>query len=101
MGVNPKVQGRGSQERLRSDFFFFFFSSLIIHNVTLVAFRVQRVKFHGKGREYPHAAGHLYNLEDFDEECFPTDWHRVYDRLVDMCEVQYPLRLVSKVSGLQ
>ena len=53
--------------------------------------------FHEKGRKYPHRAGHLYNLEDFDEQYFPTDWHRVYDRLGDGCEVQFPLRMVSKV----
>ena len=50
-----------------------------------------------KGREYPHGAGHLYTLEDFDKKYFPTDWHRVYDRLGDGCEVQFPLRMVSKV----
>ena len=59
---------------------------------------VLKFLFEGKGREYPHGAGHLYTLEDFDKKYFPTDWHRVYNRLGDGCEVQFPLRMVSKVT---
>ena len=58
---------------------------------------VLKFLFEGKCRQYPHEAGHLYTLEDFDKKYFPTDWHRVYDRLGDGCKVQFPLRMVSKV----
>ena len=56
-----------------------------------------RFLFKDKGSEYPHGAGRLYTLDNFDTAYFPTDWYRVHDRLGDGCRVEFPLRVVSTV----
>ena len=57
--------------------------------------------FKDKGREYPHGPGQLFELEDFDKNFFLPDWHRVHDHLGDGCEIQFPLRLRSRVKWAQ
>lgn len=53
--------------------------------------------FKNKGSDYPHGPGRLYNHQDFDNTFFTTDWHRVHDTLGDGCEVQFPVRLHSRL----
>ena len=58
---------------------------------------VFRFLFKDKGSDHPHGTGRLYTLDHFDKTYFPTDWYKVHDKLGDGCEVEFPLRMVSKL----
>ena len=64
-----------------------------------VTFRtdVYKFLFGSKGADYQHGSGRVYNLEDFDTSFFPKDWYKVCDRLGDGCQVEFPVRLLSRV----
>ena len=53
--------------------------------------------FKGKGSTPPSGQGKFYDLDDFNTQFFPVHWYRVFDSLGDGCEVQFPIRLLSKV----
>ena len=50
-----------------------------------------------KGSLYPHGTGCLYIMDAFDKEHFPADWYRVFDKLGDGCQVEFPVRMVSRL----
>jgi len=58
---------------------------------------VFRFLFGGKGRECPQKFGRFYELEDFDEQYFPSRWYITYDRLGSGCEIEFPVRLHNKI----
>ena len=52
--------------------------------------------FKGTGSVPPTGRGRFFELEDFDNFYFPTDWYIVYDKLGNGCKVVFPVRLESK-----
>lgn len=58
---------------------------------------VFRFLFNNKGTDYTHGRGHIYKLDDFDATYFPKDWYKTYDRLGDGCEIEFPVRMYSKL----
>ena len=57
--------------------------------------------FKYKGSEYSHGPGRIFEREDLDMNFFSTDWYRVHDKLGDGCEVQFPIRLQSRLKWAQ
>ena len=57
--------------------------------------------FKDKGSEYSHGPGRIFEREDLDMNFFSTDWYRVHDKLGDGCEVQFPIRLQSRLKWAQ
>ena len=53
--------------------------------------------FRGKGRKPPSGQGLFYELQDFDLLYFPEHWFRVYDKLGSGCQIDFPIRLQSKI----
>ena len=39
----------------------------------------------------------LYIMDAFDKEHFPADWYRVCDKFGDGCQVEFPVRMVSRL----
>lgn len=60
-----------------------------------VEFRLDvfRFLFNGKGSAPPAGMGMMYGEKDFDGTFFSSDWAVVYDRLGDVCKVDFPIRL--------
>ena len=54
-----------------------------------------RLLFDGKGEAATRGRGCLYNLDDFEAERSPKNWHRVFDKLGNGCEVDFPVQLQS------
>ena len=52
--------------------------------------------FKGTGSVPPTGRGKFFELEDFDNFYFPTDWYIVYDELGNGCKVVFPVMLESK-----
>ena len=50
-----------------------------------------------KGHHAHKKEGRLFMLDDFCKEYFSGEWHRCYDRLGDGCEVDFPIRITSKL----
>ena len=53
--------------------------------------------FSGKGSLPPSGRGKFYSLGDFNPMFFPVNWFIVYDKLGNGCEVDFPVRLESKL----
>ena len=58
---------------------------------------VYRFLFGDKGHHAHKKEGRLFMLDDFCKEYFSGEWHRCYDRLRDGCEVDFPIRITSKL----
>lgn len=55
---------------------------------------VFRFLFNNKGTDYTHGRG---QIDDFDTTYFPKDWYITYDKLGHGCEVEFPVRMYSKL----
>ena len=53
--------------------------------------------FHNKGSNCDFDTGRLYTLDNFDRTYFTADWYRVYDKLGDSYELEFPVRMCSKL----
>ena len=53
--------------------------------------------FHDSGVKPTHGRGKNYFKDDFAERYFPSNWHIIHDHLGDGCEVDFPIRLHSKL----
>jgi len=58
---------------------------------------VFRFLFKNRGRTSEHGSGHLYELDDFNPVYFPPDWFKAFDKLGDGCEVEFPIRMCSRL----
>ena len=75
-------------------------SGVNLHCTFKVEFRTDLFNFlfDGKGRHPPRRLGQLYELQDFDNRYFKTNWFRCYDKLGNGCEIDFPVRLYSKIT---
>ena len=64
-----------------------------------VPFRMDvfRYLFNDSGVKPIRGHGKNYYKDDFAERYFPSGWHIVHDHLGDGCEVDFPIRLHSKL----
>ena len=58
---------------------------------------VFRHLFNDSGVKPIRGHGKNYYTDDFAERYFPSGWHIVHDHLGDGCEVDFPIRLHSKL----
>ena len=57
---------------------------------------VFRYLFRDRGTKPTRGLGKLYQTVDFSEQFFSSEWE-VYDRLGDGCQVDFPIRMHSKL----
>ena len=64
-----------------------------------VEFRMDvfRYLFRDRGTKPTRGLGKLYQKVDFSEQFFSSEWDKVYDRLGDGCQVDFPIRMHSKL----
>ena len=64
-----------------------------------VEFRMDvfRYLFRDRGTKPTRGLGKLYQKVDFSEQFFSSEWDKVYDRLGDGCQVDFPIRIHSKL----
>ena len=58
---------------------------------------VFRYLFRDRGTKPTRGLGKLYKKVDFSEQFFSAEWDKVYDRLGDGCQVDFPIRMHSKL----
>ena len=58
---------------------------------------VFRYLFRDRGTKPTRGVGKLYQKVDFSEQFFSSEWDNVYDRLGDGCQVDFPIRMHSKL----
>ena len=67
-----------------------------ICNVNLLK-DVFRYLFRDRGTKPTRGLGKLNQTVDFSEHVFSSEWDKVYDRLGDGCQVEFPIRMHSKL----